>query len=34
VLKSKKAAKVVAAGDTITVRNPDGSVSNAVTFGG
>ena len=33
-LKSGKAGKVVKAGDTITVRNPDGGVSNAVTFNG
>jgi hypothetical protein len=33
-LKSGKAGKVVKAGDTITVRNPDGGVSNAVTFAG
>jgi hypothetical protein len=31
-LNSKKAGKVVAAGDAVTVRNPDGSVSNAVVF--
>jgi hypothetical protein len=34
VLKSKKAGKVVQPGDTVTVRNPDGSVSNPVTFSG
>ena len=34
VLKSKKAGKTIMPGDTVTVRNQDGSVSNAVVFQG
>jgi hypothetical protein len=33
-LQSGKAGKRVAPGDTITVRNPGGTVSNAITFAG